>query len=111
MKKFRRSREHFEYCRCFRTSTFEELSKNFPRPPLPLSLPPRLASSLADLGAQVQKLLRDKLERELGRPLERSGGGGGRSLKLAAGDGGGTSGQMAIVPAGNVVPQEPEQVQ
>lgn len=59
-----------------------------------------LRSSLADLGTQVQKLLADKLERDLGRPLERSGG---RLAKSAAGE-------TAIVPGGNVVPQEPEQV-
>lgn len=48
----------------------------------------------------MQKLLADKLERDLGRPLERSGG---RLAKSAAGE-------TAIVPGGNVVPQEPEQV-
>lgn len=91
--------------RCFEEIHPKNLKKKPFRPPT------RLASSLADLGAQVQKLLRDKLERELGRPLERSGsGGGGSSLKLAAGAGPGAGGEMAIVPGGNIVPQEPEQV-
>lgn len=50
----------------------------------------------------MQKLLRDKLERDLGRPLERSSD---RLSKSAAAE-------TAIVPGGNIVPQEqePEQV-
>ncbi|CAM9345119.1 unnamed protein product [Scytosiphon promiscuus] len=53
-------------------------------------------NSLADLGAQVQNLLKDKLERDLGRPLERNGGGG---VSKQAANGG-----------GNIVPQDLDQV-
>lgn len=55
-----------------------------------------VCSSLADLGAQVQNLLKDKLERDLGRPLERNGGGG---VSKQATNGG-----------GNIVPQDLDQV-
>ena len=59
----------------------------------------------------MQKLLRDKLERDLGRPLERSGGGGGgKSLALTSEAGAGAGGEMTVVSGGNVIPQEPEQV-
>lgn len=60
-------------------------------------------SSLVDLGAQVQRLLRDKLERDLGRPLEK--GGGGHRPSSASGQA-----QAALVVKGNVVPQDPDQV-
>lgn len=63
------------------------------------------ASSLADTGAQVQRLLRDKLERDLGRPIDRGNANGNGKLKSP-------SGQLKanIVPEGNIVPPQPDQV-
>lgn len=58
-----------------------------------------LYSSLADLGAQVQRLLRDKLERDLGRPVER--GISNANKKSPAGGG------SVVVPEKNIVPQDP----
>lgn len=61
-------------------------------------------SSLADLGAQVQKLIRTNLERELGRPLVRVGEGNrGKGTPNKR-----PEGEVAIVHGGEIVPHEPE---
>lgn len=65
---------------------------------------PFFASSLVDLGAQVQKLIRTNLERELGRPLVRVGEGNrGKGTPSKR-----TEGEVAIVHGGEIVPHEPE---
>lgn len=65
----------------------------------------RFDRSLGDAKAQVQRLLCGKLERDLGRPIERGSSSNGKLKKSVSGQP-----EDSLVPKGNIVPQEPDQV-